>query len=45
MRFDHCKQRQLMIEYLFDDKGALLKDMIQLLENTLKNDDESYSEY
>lgn len=35
----------IIFKYLFDDKGSLLKDMIQLLENTLKNDDESYSEH
>lgn len=34
----------IIFKYLFDDKGSLLKDMIQLLENTLKNDDESYGE-
>ena len=35
----------IIFKYLFDDKGSLLKDMIQLLENTLKNDDERYSEH
>lgn len=35
----------IIFKYLFDDKGSLLKDMIQLLANTLKNDDESYSEH
>ncbi len=30
----------IIFKYLFDDKGSLLKDMIQLLENTLKNDEE-----
>lgn len=35
----------IIFKYLFDDKGSLLKDMIQLLENTLKNDDESYGEH
>ena len=30
----------IIFKYLFDDKSSLLKDMIQLVANTLKNDEE-----
>lgn len=34
----------IIFKYLFDDKNSLLKDMIQLVANTLKNDDDIHEE-
>lgn len=34
----------IIFKYLFDDKNSLLKDMIQLVANTLKNSDDIHEE-
>lgn len=34
----------IIFKYLFDDKNSLLKDMIQLVANTLKNSDDIHKE-